>query len=72
MKREAKLHDFFQRYALVSLGSEPEQLAGFYDSSFLAAGPKGAAAFRNDEAFLAWLREVHAFNVRRGHDIDDR
>jgi hypothetical protein len=65
-QREEKLRDFFRRYALVSLGPEPEKLAEFYDSSFLAAGPKGGAAFKNDEAFLAWLREVHTFNVRSG------
>lgn len=64
--REGKLRDFFQRYAIVSQGSEPGRLAEFYDTSFLAAGPKGAAAFKNDEAFLAWLREVHTFNVRSG------
>ena len=66
MNREEKLRDFFQRYALVSLGPEPEKLADLYDTSFLAAGPKGGAAFKNDEAFLAWLREVHAFNMKSG------
>ena len=64
--RQEKLYDFFRRYAVVSLGPEPEKLAGSYDASFLAAGPKGGAAFRNDESFLAWLREVHTFNVRSG------
>jgi hypothetical protein len=64
--RQEKLYDFFRQYALVSLGSEPEKLAAFYDTSFLAAGPKGGAAFKNDESFLAWLREVHTFNVRSG------
>jgi hypothetical protein len=66
MNREEKLRDFFQQYALVSLGPEPEKLADMYDTSFLAAGPKGGAAFKNDEAFLSWLREVHAFNARSG------
>jgi len=64
--RQEKLYDFFRRYAVVSLGPEPEKLAGSYDTSFLAAGPKGGAAFRNDESFLAWLRELHTFNVRSG------
>jgi hypothetical protein len=66
MNRVERLGDFFRRYARVSLGPEPEKLAEFYDASFLAAGPKGGAAFKNDETFLAWLREVHAFNVRSG------
>lgn len=66
MNREDKLRDFFRHYARVSLGPEPEKLVDFYDTSFLAAGPKGGAAFKNDEAFLAWLREVHAFNVKSG------
>ena len=66
MTRQEKLSDFFRQYALVSLGPEPEKLADFYDTSFLAAGPKGGAAFKNDESFLAWLREVHTFNVRSG------
>ena len=50
----------------MSLGPEPEKLADFYDTSFLAAGPKGGAAFKNDESFLAWLTELHAFNVKTG------
>jgi hypothetical protein len=64
--RNENRRDYFQRYAALSLGSEPEKLAAFYDTSFLAAGPKGGAAFRNDESFVAWLRELHAFNVRTG------
>jgi hypothetical protein len=45
-------------------GQEPEKLAEFYDASFLGAGPSGSAAFKNDEAFLGWLREVHALNAK--------
>lgn len=66
MNRDDKLREFFQRYAIASLGDAPEKLAAFYDTSFLAAGPRGGAAFNNDEAFLAWLREVHAFNEKTG------
>jgi hypothetical protein len=64
--REEKLRDFFRRYASVSLGENIAQLADFYEASFFAAGPKGGAAFKNDDAFLAWLRELHAFNTRTG------
>jgi hypothetical protein len=66
MSREEMLRDYFRRYARVSLGPEPEKLADFYDTSFLAAGPKGGAAFKNDESFLVWLRELRAFNVKSG------
>ena len=66
MRRDDQFLDYFRRYAAVSLGPEPEKLAEFYDQSFLAAGPKGGAAFRNDAAFLDWLRQVHDFNVRTG------
>ena len=66
MNREEKLRDFFERYAQVSLGPEPEKLADVYDTSFLVAGPKGGAAFKNDESFVAWLRGVRAFNVGIG------
>ena len=64
--RQEQLHDFFREYAALSLGGDPASLAGLYEASFLAAGPKGGAAFKNDEAFLAWLRELHAFNARTG------
>ena len=66
MSRDDDFLRYFQQYAAASLESEPEKLAEFYDQSFLAAGPKGAAAFRNDAAFLDWLRQVHAFNVQSG------
>lgn len=66
MNRGESLREFFRQYALVSLGPQPEKLAAFYETSFLAAGPKGGAAFKNDEAFRSWLREVHAFNNRSG------
>lgn len=64
--RQEQLHEYFSRYASLALGPDPAQLAELYDASFLAAGPKGGAAFRNDESFLAWLRELHAFNARTG------
>src|SRR5690606_5431504 len=64
--RQEQLHDFFREYAALSLGGDPASLAALYEASFLAAGPKGGAAFKNDEAFLAWLRELHACNARTG------
>ena len=64
--RQEQLHDFFREYASFSLGDDPAKLADLYEASFLAAGPKGGAAFKNDEAFLAWLRELHTFNAKTG------
>jgi hypothetical protein len=66
MTRDDQFNDYFQRYAAASTGTQPEAVAEFYDHSFVAAGPKGAAAFQNDGAFLDWLRQVHDFNVRTG------
>ncbi len=66
MNRGDEFREYFRRYATVSLGSEPEKLAAFYDQSFLAAGPQGGAAFRNDATFLDWLRQVHDFNTASG------
>ena len=66
MNRNDQFLEYFRRYAIVALGAEPEKLAEFYDQSFLVAGPKGGAAFPNDAAFLAWLRQVHDFNVTTG------
>jgi hypothetical protein len=66
MNRNERLREFFRGYSLASLGPEPERLADLYDASFLAAGPKGGAAFKNDESFLAWLRQVNAGNRQSG------
>jgi hypothetical protein len=64
--REEQLRKYFSRYASLALGPEPTKLAELYDTSFLAAGPKGGAAFKNDDKFLTWLRALHSFNVRTG------
>lgn len=66
MNRQERLTEFFRRYSRSSLGPEPESLADLYDASFLAAGPRGGAAFRNDEAFLEWLRQMNEGNRLSG------
>lgn len=66
MNRHEQLRDYFQRYAHISFGPDIAQLVQFYEDSFVAAGPKGSAAFRNDESFVKWLRELHAFNEKSG------
>ena len=58
--------DLFRDYAAASLHAEPARLAAFYAASFIVAGPTGSAAFPNDERFLDWLRQLHAFNRRVG------
>ncbi len=60
------LRAFFSSYAAAALGPEPEKLAAFYGDSFLVAGPQGSAAFKNDDQFLGWLRQVHEFNQASG------
>ena len=66
MNRQERLNEFFRRYSRASLGPEPERLADLYDSSFLAAGPRGGAAFKNDESFLDWLRQMNEGNRKSG------
>jgi hypothetical protein len=73
------LDRFFTRYAELSMGPQPESLAGLYAPMFIVGGPEGSHAFPNDGRFLEWLRQVAAFNREHGmraltvvsiHDID--
>lgn len=41
-------------------------IAAFYADSFIAAGPKGSMAFRNDEQFIQWLQQMQSFNRSHG------
>ncbi len=66
MSQHSDLFEFFGRYASTSMGASPQELAAFYDTSFLAAGPQGGAAFQNNEAFRDWLQQVHDFNRDTG------
>ncbi|RAJ07022.1 hypothetical protein LX64_02151 [Chitinophaga skermanii] len=58
--------DFFQAYAKASLGNQPQAIAHFYAKAFIAADPSNAATFQNNEQFIKWLEEVHAFNQQHG------
>jgi hypothetical protein len=62
----APLAGFFERYAEVSTGSRPEDLAPLYAPTFIVGGPKGSQAFANDEAFLGWLRQAADGNRTAG------
>lgn len=61
-----ELMAFFQRYAHASLTSEPPAIAALYAPTFIVAGPKGSAAFANDENFLQWLGQLRVFNHEHG------
>src|SRR5262245_52306551 len=60
------LDQFFRRYAELSLGPQPEALAGLYAPTFIVGGPEGSHAFANDSRFLEWLRQVAVFNREHG------
>jgi hypothetical protein len=57
---------FFRNYGADALGAAPERIAAFYSESFIAAGPRGSAVFRNDEQFIDWLMQLHQFNESIG------
>ncbi len=60
------LDRFFSRYAEISLGPQPEALAGLYAATFIVGGPDGSHAFTNDASFIEWLRQVASFNRQHG------
>jgi hypothetical protein len=60
------LHRFFNRYAELSMGPQPEALAQLYAPTFIVGGPEGSQAFANDSRFLQWLRQVAGFNHEHG------
>jgi hypothetical protein len=64
--KQRELRTFFERYAKASRAQDPEPLAAMYAASFIVGGPEGSMSFANDERFIAWLKQVHAFNQERG------
>ena len=69
------LERFFSRYAELSLGPQPEELADLYAPTFIVGGPHGSQAFANDARFVEWLRQVANFNrhgMRSHGDVDSR
>lgn len=61
-----ELARFFTEYASVSLGPQPEALAGLYAPTFIVGAPTGSHAFANDDRFLDYLRQVATFNREHG------
>lgn len=60
------LRAFFEKYAEALNNKDINAIAGSYARQFIAAGPKGSAAYPNDETFIEWLKQVEAFNEKTG------
>ena len=60
------IEQFFQNYSRASLSGESSDIAAFYDKEFLIVSVDKTVAFKNDEAFIKWLDEVHEFNKEAG------
>ena len=52
------LDRFFNRYAELSLGPQPEALADLYAPTFIVGGPEGSHTFTNDAHFTEWLGQI--------------
>lgn len=57
---------FFRGYAEANRVQDANRVAAFYADGFLVAAPTGASAFKNDDAFHAWLHELFRFNEQVG------
>ena len=60
------LREFFDHYARLSLGPQPEELSSLYAATFIVGGPAGSQAFANDSRFIDWLKQVGEFNRQHG------
>jgi hypothetical protein len=66
MSAPPSIDRFFTRYAELSMGPRPEELADLYAPTFIAGGPQGSQAFTNDARFREWLVQLGDFNRRHG------
>jgi hypothetical protein len=66
IKNNPAIKNFFEKYSSVSLQTNLENHADLYANEFIAAGPSGSAAFKNDGKLLDWLKQVHDFNKKIG------
>lgn len=57
---------YFEDYAVASCEDSEARTARFYADSFIAAGPRGSAVFKNDQHFVTWLKQVREYNQRVG------
>jgi hypothetical protein len=66
MTTTSNLEAYFESYAAASLSGDPTRIAAYYAPTFIVGGPKGSAAFPNDDKFLEWLKGVADFNRQAG------
>ncbi|HEX4136946.1 MAG TPA: hypothetical protein VHY84_20210 [Bryobacteraceae bacterium] len=62
----AALTAYFQDYAASSAEPSAARTAAFYTDTFMVAGPRGSAAFKNDGNFAIWLRQLYEYNQQVG------
>lgn len=58
--------DFFTAYARASLGNDAGIIAKCYAENFMVAGPAGSMCYKNDEKFIAWLKNMFQVNRKLG------
>jgi len=63
---ENSLAAFFDKYARANDQNDLTVIADFYAENFIAGGPKGSSAFKNDQTFIKWLQQVQEFNKETG------
>lgn len=64
--QENSLAAFFDSYARANDQNDLTVIADFYAENFIAGGPNGNAAFKNDKTFVKWLQQVQEFNRQSG------
>src|SRR5690606_18469461 len=57
---------FFDGYAAASMRADAGAIAALYAGDFIVSSREGSAAFKNDEAFLVWLKSVFDRNAGLG------
>ncbi|RYG39704.1 MAG: hypothetical protein EOO01_29000 [Chitinophagaceae bacterium] len=60
------INEFFKAYAKHAVVGAPADIAAYYDTSFIMAGPHASEAVSNDLVFLKWLGAVFSYNKKHG------
>jgi len=63
---ENSLAAFFDSYARANDQNDLTVIADFYAENFIAGGPNGNSAFKNDQTFIKWLQQLQEFNRETG------
>nr|WP_295868203.1 hypothetical protein [uncultured Chitinophaga sp.] len=66
MEDTKNLKAFFERYAAANNNNDLKGITGFYAENFIAAIPGNNGAFKNDDSFIEWLKQVEQFNRQTG------